>query len=604
MRAGLNNSMVRTAVVLSFGVAMTAMAQTAPQQPRRIVLPLPKAALTETASAQPMANPMYAAATTPATTTPTTPAGGDAGTEVTPNMEAARAAVAALNRAAAMSAAVPTTTTTSKAQSSAPASNNVPVYSAPGDSIPVYNVAAIVQPAAPAPTPAPVAAPAPTPVAPAVGYETGTTGYAGRGGAGMLRNFDSTEAAEQSLHVAVGHSIFVDTKHRLTRVYVTDPTILNSYTSSPNQIVVTALKAGSSTVMVWDESGETQAYLVSADTNFAPLQQALKMAFPADSIQVQANEDRALLTGYAGSQLDLDAATKLALQFTKNVSNSIVLNSSRVKQVRLKVQIVEVDRSKLAQFGINLFANGGKNIGSGSTSAYPSSINKTTTGGTSTVTVTNPLNFSYFNNQYNVGVTIQDLANMNVLQILAEPTITTMSGVKASFLAGGEFPFPVVQSGSGGSAPTVTVEFRQFGVKLDFTPRVNPDGTVDLKVTPEVSALDYADAVSIAGYTIPALSTRRADTQMVLQDGQSFAISGLLDQRTTDALGKTPGISSIPIIGELFKNRAFDSSKRELVIFVTPRIVNPDSDKIRTIIDDVASCSSRRTRAARWMSWW
>jgi pilus assembly protein CpaC len=167
-----------------------------------------------------------------------------------------------------------------------------------------------------------------------------------------------------------------------------------------------------------------------------------------------------------------------------------------------------------------------------------------------------------------------------LLQILAEPTITTMSGQKANFLAGGEFPFPVVQSAAPGQAASVTIMFKSYGVKVEFTPRVNSDGTIDLKVAPEVSALDFSNAVSIAGYTIPAISTRRADTEMVLQDGQSFAISGLLDQRTQDTLAKTPGIASIPILGELFKSKNTNHSTSELIVIVTPEIVDPMQEKV------------------------
>jgi pilus assembly protein CpaC len=579
MATAVKKNSMRATVLVTFAVAMTAMAQDAPQQAHRIILPLPKTALTETASAQPPANPvMHDATTDPGAAAAATPAGEGAGNEVTPNMEAARAAVAALNRAAAASnaAVVNTPAQPAAVQPDGAAGSTRRVYSAPGDSLPVYNAAANVA------TPVAVTPAAAMPMAAvAVSSGSGEDGYAAHGGAEMMHNFDSSQPEEQMLHVAVGHSMYVNTKHRLTRVYVTDPAVLNSYTSSPNQIVVTALKAGTSTVMVWDESGQSEAYMVSADSNFGALQQALKTAFPADSIEVRADEDRALLTGYAGTQADVDAAGKLAMQFTKNVSNSIVVNSSRVKQVRLKVRIVEVDRSKLAQFGFNFFAAGGKNVGTTTTGAFPSTI--ANAGGT--VTVSNPLNFSYFNSQYNVGVTLQDLANMNVAQILAEPTITTMSGVKASFLAGGEFPFPVVQAGGSSTAPTVTVEFRPYGVKLDFLPRVNPDGTVDLKVNPEVSALDFSNAVNIAGYTIPALSTRRADTQMVLQDGQSFAISGLLDQRTTDALGRTPGISSIPILGELFKSKNVNHSVEELIVIVTPTIVDPLAQAVDTSVD-------------------
>jgi pilus assembly protein CpaC len=169
---------------------------------------------------------------------------------------------------------------------------------------------------------------------------------------------------------------------------------------------------------------------------------------------------------------------------------------------------------------------------------------------------------------------LQDLESRQVLQILAEPTITTLSGEKANFLAGGEFPFPVVQGGAGGLT-SITIQFRPYGVKLEFLPTVNPDDSIQLKVAPEVSALDYTNAVQISGYTIPAISTRRAETQVVLRSGQSFAISGLLDKRTTDQLGRTPGISNIPVLGALFKSKNINHSTTEILVVVTPELVSP-----------------------------
>lgn len=386
----------------------------------------------------------------------------------------------------------------------------------------------------------------------------------------MTGNFNNTEASEKAMHVTVGRTIFIDTRRRLTRVYVTDPSVLNSYTANPNQIVVTALKPGSSTVLVWDETGQTQAYLISSDMKVDSLQGALTVGFPQDAIHVEGSEDRVVLTGYVGTEDDAINAGKLSAQFTKNVTNSLVVNSSRVKQVRLKVRIVEVDRSKLAQFGFNFFSVGGKNIASTSTNQYSSSM----TGGGTTTTIGNPLNFSLYSSKLNVGVTLEDLATQNIAQILAEPTITSMSGQKASFLAGGQFPFPVVQASSGGAA-SVTLQFQPYGVKLDFTPKVNPDGTIDLKVNPEVSALDYSNAVTIAGYTVPAISTRKADTELVLESGQSFAISGLLDQRITDVMEHTPGVASVPILGELFKSKSLNHSVGELIVIVTPTLIDP-----------------------------
>jgi Flp pilus assembly secretin CpaC len=183
-----------------------------------------------------------------------------------------------------------------------------------------------------------------------------------------------------------------------------------------------------------------------------------------------------------------------------------------------------------------------------------------------------------YSSKLNLGATIQDLESKQILQILAEPTITTLSGEKAAFLSGGEFPFPIVQPGGTGSSPVVTIQFRQYGVKLEFTPIVNDDGTIRLTVAPEVSSLDYSNSVTIAGFTIPALSTRRAETQVELRSDQSFAISGLLDQRTTDLLSKTPGIASIPILGTLFKSKNVNHSTTELVVIVTPTLVDPLSE--------------------------
>ncbi len=450
------------------------------------------------------------------------------------------------------------------------------------------------------PVPSAPPAPAVAPVAPAAEAETtasrprpiilskAITDAIAAKSASMETNFESASPAEQQIHMVVGRTIFIDTKHRLTRVYVTDPTVLNSYTPSPNQVVLTALKTGTSTLLVWDENGASQSYMVSADLDLESLSKVMKDAFPAESIEVHSSGGRVLLTGFVGTDAAYDAAQKMAEQYSKDVSNSLVVNSSRVKQVRLKVRIVELDRSKLAQFGFNFFSAGGNNLASTSTGSFPSTVTVTTAGGGSgsvvgnkSVAVSNPLNFSLYSSKLNIGATLQDLASMNIAQILAEPTITTMSGQKANFLAGGEFPFPVVQgSGVSGQAATVTILFKSYGVKVEFTPKVNSDGTIDLKVMPEVSALDFSNAVSIAGYTIPAISTRRADTEMVLQDGQSFAISGLLDQRTQDVLAKTPGIASIPILGELFKSKNTNHSITELIVIVTPEIVNPMQEKV------------------------
>lgn len=388
------------------------------------------------------------------------------------------------------------------------------------------------------------------------------------------------QGASSQMHLTVGHIATLNALTRVRRIYVSDPDVIDSHTISPKQIVLTAKSAGFSSVVLWDENDSQQTYTVSSDLDVSELSSAIKSAIPTESIQVSASGTRILLSGPVATQAIADQAMRLAGLFSKDVLNSLVVTPSRMKQVRLDVRIVEVDRSRLNQFGVNIFNPGGATtIGSSTTGQFPSTTTLSPTAGGSgslvggnTLTVSNALNLLFYSSKINVGAVVQDLENKQVLQILSEPTITTVSGQKASFLAGGEFPYPVVQGGSGGLT-SITIQFRPYGVKLDFTPDVGPDGSIALSVEPEVSALDYTNAVTIDGYTIPAISTKHAETKVVLQSGQSFAISGLLDKRTTDSLSKTPGIASVPILGALFKSKQINLTTTELVVIVTPTIV-------------------------------
>jgi len=183
------------------------------------------------------------------------------------------------------------------------------------------------------------------------------------------------------------------------------------------------------------------------------------------------------------------------------------------------------------------------------------------------------LNIFVFRPDLNLGITIKALEQRNVLQILAEPSLLALNGREASFLAGGEFPYPVVQTGTGLNA--VTIIFKEFGVRLKFTPTIARDGTIRLHVAPEVSALDFSNALTISGFTIPALSTRRSETEIELKDGQSFAIAGLLDNTLTEVASKIPVLGDLPILGHLFKSRSQNRNNTELLVMVTPKIVKP-----------------------------
>jgi pilus assembly protein CpaC len=372
--------------------------------------------------------------------------------------------------------------------------------------------------------------------------------------------------------------MFLNTATRLRRIYVGNPAVLDSVTDSPTRIAITAKAPGVSSLLLSDELGRSQAYLVVADIDVNGLQRNLDQTYPTEHLKAEAQEGRVSVSGTVTSDAAVDAVLKLASLYSKDVANSLSVNPSHVKQVRLQVRFVEIDRSKLNQFGVNFFS-GGKNISNTTTGQFPVTTSITgSSSGANGFQINDPLNILFYNSSVNVGVVIKDLEDKQVLQILAEPNITTISGQKAAFLSGGEFPYPVVQGGGAGTAATVTIQFRPYGVKLDFMPVVNPDGTIQLKVAPEVSALDYTNAVTISGFVIPALSTRHAETQVELKNGQSFAISGLLDRRTTDSLAKVPGFGELPILGALFRSKNINHSTVELVVIVTPTVVDPLTD--------------------------
>ena len=378
----------------------------------------------------------------------------------------------------------------------------------------------------------------------------------------------------ETLHIPVGQSIALQITGSLQRVYIGNPLVLQSFTSGPSEVLLTGKSSGISSFVVWNSSGQSHLYTVDVDLDPAELSETLQTAYPSSQIQVSGKEGRIYLSGAVATQEIMDGAFKLALTYTKDVMNGLHVVPVHGKQVQLKLRIVEVDRTRMEQYGFNIFA-GGKVPFSTSTGQF--NVTNPVTAGSTGSAVSDPLNLFLYSQAYNVGVTVKDLEQKQILQVLAEPTLTTLSGETARFLSGGEFPFPVVQGGTG-TAAAITIMFRPYGVKVEFTPTVNADGSIRLKVAPEVSTLDFANAVSISGFTIPALSTRRAETEVEIRSGQSFAVSGLLDHRTTESLSHIPGIASIPIIGQLFRSKAYTHSVVELVVLVTATVVDPLTD--------------------------
>jgi pilus assembly protein CpaC len=308
--------------------------------------------------------------------------------------------------------------------------------------------------------------------------------------------------------------------------------------------------------------------------------------FPDERISVSPSRSAIVLSGHVTTEDVAKHAGALAAAYSKNVVNVLTFGPVGAEEVLLQVKFAEVDRSALTQVGFNLFSTGaGNTIGTSTTGQFgginPGPISNTTNSNgtgttTATATISNALNLFFFNPQVHLGVVIEALQSKNLLQILAEPNLVAVNGKEASFLAGGEFPFPVVQPGTGGVS-TVTIQFREFGVRLKFTPIIQPNGNIHLHVIPEVSTLDFADSVTVSGTTIPAISTRKADTEFELQDGQSFVIAGLMDNRVTNVANKLPFLGDIPIIGTFFKSKSDQKSNSELMVLCTVRRIAPSA---------------------------
>ncbi len=386
-----------------------------------------------------------------------------------------------------------------------------------------------------------------------------------------------------TLRIFAGRSTVLRSPEELKRVSVTDPTIATAIIVSPNQVLVHGILPGTVTLILWDAQERTRTFDLQIELDISGLRDVMKQVFPNENIQVNETDSSVVLTGTVSSKEVADRAVALAQTRTKSVVNALGFRES-TGEVLLQVRFAEVDRAALQQLGLNIFSTGAANTpGSISTQQFgaPQAGNARVTsaipgvieGFTSSFNLTDLLNIFVFRPDLNLGITIKALQQNNVLQILAEPNLLALNGREASFLAGGEFPFPVVQPGAGFTA--VTIIFKEFGVRLKFTPTILADGTIHLKVAPEVSALDFTNALTISGFTIPALSTRRAETEVELRDGQSFAIAGLIDNRLTENATKIPGLGDIPIIGKLFRSRSLNKTNTELLVMVTPKLVKP-----------------------------
>ncbi|HVO82597.1 MAG TPA: type II and III secretion system protein family protein [Terriglobales bacterium] len=395
------------------------------------------------------------------------------------------------------------------------------------------------------------------------------------------------------LRVLVGKSLLINTTERLKRVSVTDPSVADAIVVTPTQILVHGRSAGEVSLLIWDELERSRSFDLRVDVDVSAAAEEERSVFPEEQITVTPSRSAIVLSGHVSTEDVAKRAGMIAQAYSKNVVNVLTFGPVGAQEVLLEVKFAEVDRTAVQQLGVNLFTPGNAKTVAGSTtgqfggiSVSSTSTTTSSTGGTTTsvttptLTVNNALNLFLFRTDVNFGAVIQALQQKNLLQILAEPNLIAVNGKEASFLAGGEFPFPIVQPGQGFTA--VTISFKEFGVRLKFTPVIMPNGNIHLRVVPEVSQLDFTNGITIQGFTVPALSTRRADTEFEIQDGQSFVIAGLMDNRVTTIVNKIPGLGDIPILGNFFKSKNAQKSKTELMVLCTARRISPSTEKPAT----------------------
>ena len=390
----------------------------------------------------------------------------------------------------------------------------------------------------------------------------------------------------------VGRSTILNVGAAISRVSLTVPDVADAMVTAPSQLLIHGKTPGTISLFVWDRAGGIKTYEVSVRRDLTHLVAQLKELFPGEPVTVMGSGKDVVISGTVSSKYVIDKAAEVAGGYVEKKEYVVNLlkqvEGVASNQVMLRVRFAEVSRSALTELGVNLFTGptGYKDwIARSTTQQFSapnySELSRTAdlddnlTSASGKYSLSDFLNIFVFNNKYNIGTVIRALSEKGLFQSLAEPNLIASNGKEASFLAGGEYPYPVVQPGTGGNA--ITIMFKEFGIRLNFTPTVLGGDMVNLKVRPEVSALDFSNAITLEGFRVPALSTRRTETEVELQNGQTFAIAGLMNNTVTDSMRKIPGIGDVPILGWLFKSKAMQKNQTELVVMITPHIVRRGS---------------------------
>jgi pilus assembly protein CpaC len=390
----------------------------------------------------------------------------------------------------------------------------------------------------------------------------------------------SHQDSTRELSVAVGKTALIDFKSPVTRAAIGLGDIAEVSAVSPTEILVNGKAPGTTTLIVWEQGGGRRFFNVTvhlnrfaADDSMSGLRRELATELPGQNISATTENGLVFLRGTVSDLTNSDRAALIASNVGKVVNLLYVQVPQAPPQILLKVRFCSVDRSVEKQLGLNILSTGAANtIGAVSTGQFGTPA---TLIGTPSTVSGGGLNLSVFRPDLNLGATIEALETKNLVESLAEPNLLTEDGKEASFLAGGQFPFPVVQGVASGAAGAVSIQFKEFGIRLNFIPTITPRGTIRLQLAPEVSSLDFANGLEVSGFAIPSVNIRRVQTEVELGNDQSFVIGGLLDNTETDTFQKIPFLGDIPVLGKLFQSMQRTKNNTELIVIVTPVIVPP-----------------------------
>jgi pilus assembly protein CpaC len=394
----------------------------------------------------------------------------------------------------------------------------------------------------------------------------------------------SGQDASNDLFVAVGKSVLVDSARPIQRITVGLGEFAEATAVSPTEILINGKAPGETSLIVWEAGGGRLFFNVRVGTSnyvandrMESLRRELRTELPGQSVKVSSENGLIFLRGTVKDLNSSNRAVQIAATAGKVINLLYVDVPPAEKQILLKVRFTSVDRSLEKQLGLNIFSTGAANsVGTISTGQYsPPSVSLPSGTSAAAATITNALNLSIFRPDLNLGATLQALETIGLVQVLAEPNVIAQNGKEASFLAGGEYPYPVVQGTASGAAGAVTIQFKEYGIRLNFIPTITPRGTIHLQVAPEVSSLDFTNAIEISGFDVPAIDIRNVKTEVELSDGQSFVIGGLLDNNETKTFEKIPFLGDIPILGKFFQSIQTTKNNTELMVIVTPELVDP-----------------------------